>query len=148
MIPQMNEKVGEKMLTEKVQELLIREIVKKLNPTFIILYGSFAQGTSHEQSDIDLAFFSDRKLSDYERFMLAGRLSILAKREVELIDIKRIDTVFTIQIFSKGIPLYIADEDTFILQSMRAYSMYATLNEQRAPVIEAIKESGRVFGHE
>lgn len=136
------------MLAEEIQCRLIQKIKEELQPAFILLFGSFAKGTNDEQSDIDLAYFSDTKLSSYERFMLAGKLSVLAKREVDLIDIKRIDTVFTMQIFTEGIPIYIADENTFITQKIRAYSMYVTLNEQRAPVIEAIKESGRVFGDE
>lgn len=52
------------------------------------------------------------------------------------------------QIFSQGIPIYIKDENEFTRQKMRAYSMYATLSEQRASVIESIKEWGSVFGDE
>ena len=52
------------------------------------------------------------------------------------------------QIFSQGIPIYIQDENEFTRQKMRAYSMYATLSEQRAGVIESIKERGSVFGDE
>lgn len=136
------------MLGVEIKRRLIQEIEKVLQPAFVLLFGSFAKGINCEQSDIDLAYFSDRKLSNYERFMLSNKLSILAKREVDLIDIKRIDTVFTMRIFTEGTPIYIADENTFIIQKIRAYSMYVTLNEQRAPIIEAIKESGRVFGHE
>ena len=40
------------------------------------------------------------------------------------------------------------DENEFIRQRMRAYSMYATLNEQRAGIINDIKERGSVFGDE
>ena len=72
----------------------------------------------------------------------------MAGREVDLVDIKQLDTVFTIQIFSQGIPIYIQDENEFTRQKMRAYSMYATLKEQRAAVIESIKERGSVFGDE
>jgi|SRR5690625_4441064 len=136
------------MLPEEIKRRLTREIVKELQPAFILLYGSFAKGTNHEESDIDLAYFSDRELSTYERFILAGHLSSLAQREVDLIDIKKIDTVFSVQLFSEGIPIYMEDENTFIIQRIRAYRMYATLNEQRAPVIKAIKESGRVFKYE
>ncbi|WP_255250288.1 nucleotidyltransferase domain-containing protein [Lysinibacillus fusiformis] len=75
-------------------------------------------------------------------------LAILAGREVDLVDIKQIDTVFTMQIFSEGVPIYIKNENEFSRQKMRAYSMYATLNEQRAPIIDAIKERGSVFGDE
>lgn len=136
------------MLKEEIKKRLIQEIVKKLQPAFVLLYGSFAKGTNHRQSDIDLAYFSDRELSTYERFILAGKLSSLAEREVDLIDVKKTDPVFTVQIYSEGTPIYIADENTFISQRIRAYRLYATLNEQRAPVIKAIKESGRVFKHE
>ena len=65
-----------------------------------------------------------------------------------MVDIRIIDTVFTIQIFEHGIPIYIEDENELVRQKMRAYSMYATLSEQRAPVIKAIKERGSVFGDE
>lgn len=136
------------MLREELKERLIQEIVKELKPAFVLLYGSFAKGTDHEHSDIDLAYFCDRQLSNYERFIMASHLSRIAEREVDLIDIKRIDTVFTMQIFTEGTPIYIADENTFISQRIRAYRMYVTLNEQRAPVIKAIKESGRVFKYE
>lgn len=136
------------MLTKELQNKLIETIKQHVNPDFIILFGSFAKGTTHDESDIDLAYFSTQQLSSYERFMLAGNLASIANREVDLVDLKQIDTVFTMQIFEQGIPIYIRDENAFTRQKMRAYSMYATLSEQRAPIIEAIKERGSVFGDE
>lgn len=136
------------MLTKDIEKQLIQKIQSKVNADFIILFGSFAKGTAREDSDIDLAYFSKRQLSSYERFMLAGDLAAIAGLEVDLIDIKQIDTVFTMQIFSQGVPIYIQDENEFIRQRMRAYSMYVTLNEQRAPLLKAIKERGSVFGDE
>ena len=136
------------MLNKEIKEQLITIIKQRLNPDFIILFGSFAKGTTHDKSDIDLAYFSEQQLSSYERFILAGELAEIAKCEVDIIDIKKIDTVFTMQIFEQGIPIYIKNENEFTRQRMRAYSMYATLCEQRAPIIEAIKERGSVFGNE
>lgn len=136
------------MLNELLQQKLINTIVQSINPDFIILFGSFAKGTSREDSDIDLAYFSKQHLSSYERFTLAGELAALTGREVDLVDLKQIDTVFTMQIFEQGTPIYIQDNNEFTRQKMRAYSMYATLSEQRANVIEAIKERGSVFGDE
>lgn len=52
------------------------------------------------------------------------------------------------QIFSQGMPIYIQDENELTRQKMRAYSMYATLSEQRSSLIESIKERGSVFGDE
>ena len=136
------------MLTKDTEQQLIDMINTQLNTHFIVLFGSFAKGTAREDSDIDLAYFSDQQLSSYERFILAGELATVAGHEVDLVDIKEIDTVFTMQIFSEGVPIYIQDENEFIRQKMRAYSMYATLSEQRAGIIEAIKQRGSVLGNE
>ncbi|MEK5040654.1 type VII toxin-antitoxin system MntA family adenylyltransferase antitoxin [Sporosarcina sp. FSL K6-3457] len=130
-----------------IQKKLVDKINLETSPAFIILFGSFAKSTTPDKSDIDLAYFSDRQLSSYERFMLASELAAIAGREVDLVDIKQIDTVFTIQIFEQGNPIYIHDKNEFTRQKMRAYSMYATLSEQRAAIIDAIKERGSVFGN-
>lgn len=135
-------------LNHEMQQKIIELLKQELNPSFIILFGSFAKGITHEDSDVNLAYFSNKQLSSYERFILAGELALIAEREVDLVDIKEIDTVFTMQIFEQGIPIDIQNENEFTRQKIRAYSMYATLNEQRAPIIEAIKERGSVFGDE
>ena len=136
------------MLTKEIEQQLIDTINKQLNTHFIVLFGSFAKGTAREDSNIDLAYFSDQQLSSYERFILAGELATVAGHEVDLVDIKEIDTVLTMQIFSEGVPIYMQDENEFIRQKMRAYSMYATLSDQRAGIIEAIKQRGSVLGDE
>lgn len=136
------------MLTDEVRNLLVDKIVQRLNPAFILLFGSYAKGTSHAKSDIDLAYLSSQELSSYDRFTLASELAVLVGREIDLVDISIIDTVFAMQIFEQGTPIHIHDEDEFLRQKMRAYRMYAVLCEQRAPVIEAIKKRGSVFGDE
>ena len=136
------------MLEKNIEMQLIQLIQTKVNPAFILLFGSFAKGTNRDDSDIDLAYFSKEQLSSYDRFTFAGELAEAAGRDGDLVDLKQIDTVFTMQIFSQGIPIYIKDENEFTRQKMRAYSMYATLSEQRASVIESIKERGSVFGDE
>ena len=141
-------KVVIRMLNNEIKEQIIEKLKQQLNPGFIILFGSFAKGATHEESDIDLAYFSNKQLSPYERFELAGDLALLCGREVDLVDIKEIDTVFTMQIFQQGFPIYIGNENEFTRQKMRAYSMYATLSEQRAPIIAAIQERGSVFDNE
>lgn len=136
------------MLTEEMQKKLIELIQSKIPVEFILLFGSFVKGTQRDDSDVDIAVFSKQEIPTYERFLLAGELAELLGREIDLIDIRQIDTVFTMQIFSQGIPIYIKEPNQFYTQRMRAYSMYLALNEQRAPVIESIKERGSVFGYE
>src|SRR5690625_639724 len=81
------------MLAEEIKKHLVDKIKNELNPDFILLFGSFAKKTSHADSDIDLAYFSDKQLSSYERFIISSELSELANREVDLVDIKQIDKI-------------------------------------------------------
>jgi predicted nucleotidyltransferase len=136
------------MLPDGTKREMVDKLVSKLNPYFVILYGSMAIGEIREDSDIDLAYYSDARLSPYERFDMAGELALIVGRDVDLVDIRDADTVFAMQIFAHGVPLHIRDEDEFIRQKIKAYRMYADLNEQRAPVLKAIKERGNVFGDE
>lgn len=136
------------ILKSDIKNKIINKIVEEVNPSFIILFGSFAKGAVHVDSDLDLAYFARDGLSSYDRFILAGELAAIINRDIDLVDIKQIDTVFTMQIFGQGIPIYIQDENEFHRQRMRAYSMYATLSEQRAALIEAVQERGSVFGNE
>lgn len=55
-----------------------------IQPSFILIFGSFAKGTTHQESDIDIGFYAkDRKIDKYEIFMLAQELAALLKRENE-----------------------------------------------------------------
>lgn len=136
------------MLPKEMIEQMIETINAQINTDFILLFGSFAKGNAREDSDIDLAYFSQQHLSAYERFTLAGDLATLVGREVDIVDLKQIDTVLTMQIFTQGVPIDIKNDNEFTRQKMRAFSMYATLNEQRAPILKAIKERGSVFSNE
>ncbi len=65
------------MLLEETKQLLVDKIIEKLDPAFVLLFGSFAKGVPYAASDIDL------------------------------VDIKQIDTVFLMQIMEHGIPIYV-----------------------------------------
>lgn len=125
---------------------IIRATLSKFNPIFIILFGSYAKGTARKDSDIDIAFFTRTDIPDYERFLMAQQLAEeLHIESVDLVDIRKVDTVFAAQIFYTGEVIFCKDENEFILQRMRALSMYTDLNEQRKRVLEKIKESGSVY---
>ena len=136
------------MLPDEVKTRMVEKLIQKVYPSFVILYGSFAKGTVRGESDIDLAFFGDKRLSAYERFDLANELAMIGGRDVDLVDIRDADAVLAVQIFAHGIPLYIRDENEYLRQRMRAFSMYADFNERLAPVMEAIKSRGSVYGDE
>ncbi|MFP7159497.1 MULTISPECIES: nucleotidyltransferase domain-containing protein [Priestia] len=68
---------------------IIQTITKFLHthiqPSFIIIFGSFAKGTNHRKN---------KKIDKYEIFMLAQELAALLKREVDLVNIAEASTVF------------------------------------------------------
>ncbi|MEG0261022.1 MAG: nucleotidyltransferase domain-containing protein [Lysinibacillus sp.] len=51
----------------------IKEVLQELvDPSFILIFGSYAKGIAGEDSDLDIAYFSKTTFSNYERFLLAG----------------------------------------------------------------------------
>ena len=126
---------------------LIRElIIKKINPDFIIVFGSHAKGSAHSESDLDVAFYrEDKSFTSYEIFMFAQELAAIIKSEVDLVDLKEASTVFATQIFSTGTVIYSKNENLRMELHMRTYSMYARLNEERQPIIDKIMETGSVY---
>ncbi|WP_186669021.1 nucleotidyltransferase domain-containing protein [Sporosarcina sp. BP05] len=126
----------------------VREFsIEKLNPDFIIIFGSYAKGTTHSESDIDVAFYrEDKVFSAYELFMFAQQLADIIDIEVDLVDLKEASTIFATQIFSTGEVIYSKNENLRMELHMRTYSMYAKLNEERQPIIDKIIETGSVYG--
>lgn len=133
-------------LQQKWQKVVVEKLVSAVNPAFVIVFGSHAHGSAHEDSDLDIAYFAERQLSAYERFLLAGEIAQSCNVDVDLVDIQTVDTVFAAQIFSSGIVIDCKDENTFVKERMKALSMYVTLNEQRAEILKAIEERGSVYG--
>ncbi|QGG49637.1 type VII toxin-antitoxin system MntA family adenylyltransferase antitoxin [Lysinibacillus pakistanensis] len=128
------------------QKVVVEKLASAVNPAFVIVFGSYAQGSAREDSDLDIAYFAERQLLAYERFLLAGEIAQSCNIDVDLVDILTVDTVFAAQIFSRGIVIDCKDENTFVKERMKALSMYVTLNEQRAEILKAIEERGSVYG--
>lgn len=133
-------------LQQNWQKVVVEKLALAVNPAFVIVFGSYAQGSAREDSDLDIAYFAERQLSAYERFLLAGEIAQSCNVDVDLVDILTVDTVFAAQIFSSGIVIDCKDENTFVKERMKALSMYVTLNEQRAEILKAIEERGSVYG--
>ncbi|WP_225986099.1 type VII toxin-antitoxin system MntA family adenylyltransferase antitoxin [Psychrobacillus glaciei] len=128
-------------LKKEIEGILMKEV----NPHFILIFGSFSKGNARTDSDIDIAYLAEKQLSAYDRFLVAGQLAEALKREVDLVDIRQIDTVFAAQIFSSGEVVSCANEDLFIKERMKALSMYVQLNEYRADLLQQIDERGQIY---
>lgn len=125
---------------------IVEFLVEKLQPNFVYLFGSFAKGEGREDSDIDVAIHVDGKIDEYELFTLANELSFIVKRDVQLINLKNISTVFSAQIVGTREIIYSIEENKRIEYEIRAFKDYAKLNEERKVVLDAIKKDGKIYG--
>ncbi len=137
------------MVKESIENQLekaVKILKLEIKPFIIYLLGSASRNELREDSDIDIAFLSEKSISAYEVFMLAQRLYDVFKRDVDLIDLKESSTVFKAQVVGTGKVIFCSDDLKRQYFEMRAFKEYALLNEERAEILKNIKERGNVYG--
>ncbi|MCX7904371.1 MAG: nucleotidyltransferase domain-containing protein [Caloramator sp.] len=133
-------------MNKNYDDLIISFLRKKINPYLIMLFGSINKDYFRNDSDIDIAFLSDLKLSQYDIFMLAQELADILKRDVDLVDLNKASTVFKVQIISTGRIIYSSDEYRRATFMMRALKEYALLNEERKIIIDNMLKGSEING--
>lgn len=68
-----------------------------------MLYGSCARGTETETSDADIAIAMPETLTLDERLSLQLELSLLLKRAVDLVDIRKITGLLHYKVFTEDV---------------------------------------------
>lgn len=123
-------------------KIIKKVLVGALAPYLIYIFGSTVKGRGREESDIDIAILRDKKIDEYELFILSQKLADILKSEVDLIDLSKASTVFRIQIIKTGKLIYNSDNLHKMYFQMRTMKDYALLNEERQEIINKIKSSG------
>lgn len=117
------------------EKAMVDYLVLHLGASAVILFGSAARDQLRADSDYDIAYLSERKLSPYERFMAAQQLAGELGRDVDLIDFAEATTVFQAQIVGDGKILYDANPVATQSAFMVALKSYALLNEEREALL-------------
>lgn len=133
-------------LDKVIKEKIIEFINSEFSVKFIYLFGSFAKGEGREDSDVDLAIYGEKLFDAYELFIKANELGFILKRDIQLIDLRDVSTVFAAQIVGNKDVLFCSDENLSLEYNIRAFKDYAKLNEERQVVIDAIRRDGRING--
>lgn len=106
------------VLTPMVLQEMIQRIVDAVDPVKIILFGSYAYGTPHPESDVDILVIQDTSLPRHKRpaaihRALAGLLipkDIVVYTPTEVDEWRDIPQAFITRILKKGVIIY--DKDT------------------------------------
>lgn len=117
-------------------------------PGLLAVYRFGTYGTQYARldSDLDLAVYAGKPLPPVGLWRTAQELAVIAKRDVDLVDLASASTVMRAQVIHGGERIYCADRvacDTF---EVYAYSSYARLNEERRGILEDIRSRGSVYG--
>ena len=104
----------------------------------LYLFGSAARGEARKDSDVDLAFLGQRSPPAMEVLRAAGELMGIVRREVDLGDLRKASTVLRAQVGAKGRRIHTGDSLEVDSFEMYALSDYATLEEERRPVVQAM----------
>lgn len=123
----------------------IKLLIKGVEPFIIYLFGSSCKDELRVDSDIDIAFLSDKKISPYQSFMLSQELADIFKRDVDLVNLEESSTVFKAQVIGTGKKIYCNDENRRMDFEMRVLKEYALLNEEREVIMKNIKGRGSVY---
>jgi predicted nucleotidyltransferase len=132
-------------LSENDINLIKQFMLEKLSPFLIIIFGTAGRDEMRPDSDIDIAYLSDQHFAPYELFLLSQELARKLNREVDLIDLATVSTVFQAQIVGTGRVIYCRNEYQRMIFNLTVLKKYARLNEERRPIIEKIKERGSVY---
>jgi len=98
----------------------------------IWLYGSQAKGTSHSQSDIDLAVaFKNFNLTELDKKLRPQELSLiwtaqlnLPENKISIVDINNIPVYLAFNVIEYGKVLYTKNESRALKETQRIYSQY------------------------
>lgn len=131
-----------------IDDQLITKIVCRLFPATeaIYLFGSQADGTATEGSDVDLAVLVQPAPDAEVAFRAKAELAGALKRDIDFVDLWRADTVTAAQVISTGVRIFAKIPYEANAFETFAFSRYALLNEERKDIIADIMKRGSVYG--
>ena len=121
----------------------LQEAIPSLQAVY--LFGSITTEHFTAQSDVDVAVLTPEPLEPLFRWELIQRLANELNRDVDLIDLTTATTVVQFQVVSTGECIFAADPTAMEWWELKVYQLYLTLNDDRKPILDAIRQSGRIY---
>lgn len=114
----------------------------------IYLFGTYSTADEWPDSDVDIALLLPPQQAKAAKLLalsdLRFDLEALLKKEVDLINLRRVPTVLQKEIVAADRRIYCADEFAADEFEMLTLSYYQRLNEERAEIIKDALATGRI----
>jgi predicted nucleotidyltransferase len=124
---------------------IVRNILARLpNSIAIYAFGSQVQGTSGDDSDLDLAVLVAGYADTLALWELAGDLSDIVRCPVDLLDLRAASTVMQYQVITTGQRLWSSGLKAGLFECY-VLSEKTDLDAARAPLMADIHASGRIY---
>lgn len=133
-------------LSESDSARIVEILKRSFDIVLIYAYGSFARGEGREDSDVDIAVYTEHEIDSYALFMISGEIALALGREIQIVDLRTVSTVLGAQIVGNHGVLYCSDDVLRANLNIRFFKEYALLNEERACILDRIREEGQVYG--
>jgi predicted nucleotidyltransferase len=115
----------------------------------IYLFGSYQTDDEWPSSDVDIAILLPHDAAKRERLIAISdcryRLEDVLKKEIDLLNVRLISTVFQFQIVSTGRLIHIGDEKAVHDFEMLTISLYQKLNEERRAILKEFYKTRRAY---
>lgn len=136
------------MNTINERSAIIRTVLKHYpDVQAIYLFGSYGTADEWPDSDVDIAILLPPQQAKAAKILamsdLCFELESLLKKEVDLINLRRVPTVLQKEIVVADRRIYHADEYAANEFEMLTLSYYQKLNEERAEIVEDALATGR-----
>jgi uncharacterized protein len=132
----------------KEKEEIIRTVLKHYPEVqAIYLFGSYGTEQEWPESDVDIAILlppdKAKKAGSLGMSDLRFALEALMKKEVDLINLRRVSTVLQKEVVAADCRIYVADLFAAEEFEMLTISYYQKLNEERAEIVKSALNDGR-----
>ena len=115
----------------------------------VYLFGPYGTEDERPSSDVDIALLLPPEQAKAVGSLLLGELHLvlaeLLGKEVDLVNLRQVSTVFQKEIVMTGRQIFCADSYAAAEFEMLTLSYYQKLNEERREILAAFKESGRAY---
>jgi uncharacterized protein len=137
--------IGEGMQSEIVRIILIHYP----DTQAVYLFGSFSTADEWPDSDLDIGLLLPPLQAKNTLFSAldpcSEALADYSRRDIDLINIRQVSTVFQKEITTTGRLLYCADQYATDEFEMLVLSYYQKLNEERQEILNSFLQTGRAY---